>query len=76
MVVRIYTAYGGKTPVPVDVRICTIPELGSELMAIFLMYDRTPMYILFKKGQKNSECVVIVARPERRRSTESASGNE
>lgn len=68
MVVRIYTGYGGKTPVPIEVRVCAINELGAELMAIFLLYGSVPMYVLFKKGERNSECVVIITKPERRKS--------
>lgn len=67
MIVRIYTGYGGATPQPIETRECSIPELGVELMSIFLLYGSSPLYVLFKKGVKNSECVVIVQKPERRK---------
>lgn len=67
MIVRIYTAYGGKTPTPTEVRQCAIPELGAELMSIYLLHGSTPLYVLFKKGERHSECVVIIGKAERRK---------
>lgn len=67
MVVRIYAGFGGKTPQPLEIRTCAINELGAELMSIFLLHDKTPLYVLFKKGERNSECVVIIQRQDRRK---------
>ncbi len=69
MIVRIYTGYGGKTPQPIEMRSCAVSELGAELMSIFLLYGSVPMYLVFKKGEKNAECVVIIGKAERRKST-------
>ncbi len=66
MLLRIYVGYGGTTPQETETRDIKVNELGTELMFMFLEHDRVPMIILFKKGEKNSECVIVVRKQERR----------
>ena len=67
MVVRVYAGYGGSTPQPIETRTCSVPELGAELMSLFLLHGSIPLVVLFKKGVKHSECVVIVQKTDRRK---------
>ncbi len=66
MIVRVYTKYGSNPAEPIEVRSCSVPELGVELMSLFLMYGSVPMHILFKKGERNAECVIIITKEDRR----------
>ncbi len=66
MVVRVYVGYGGRTPKPLEVRICEVKELGVELMSLFLLHGSIPFTIAFKKGERNSECIIVLRKQDRR----------
>jgi len=62
----IYHRYGEREAAEMETRVCNISELGAELMAIFLLYERQPLWIIFRKGVEHSEAVIIIQRKDRR----------
>ena len=69
MIVRIYTQYGEAKPVLDETLVLAVSDIGVELMQLFLMNERIPLEIAFKKGDKNTECCILIKKPERRELT-------
>lgn len=66
LLIRTYIAYGGNTPVPLDVKAIQRTDLWAELAYLFLEHNMIPLTVLFKKGEQRSECIVIITKQDRR----------